>query len=332
MINSLRYIISNQYIPYENLALEKYLLFSVKEDECILYLWQNKNTVVIGKNQNAFKECKVEDLKRDNGYLVRRLSGGGAVYHDLGNLNFTFLVRQENYNLEKQLEVILRAVRKLSINAEKSGRNDITIDGKKFSGNAFFSSNGFNYHHGTLLVNVNMNDLSKYLNVSSDKLKSKGVASVKSRVTNLTSYNPGITVDELKIKLIEAFKEVYKSDPHKISYEKIDVSKIKEFKDEFSSQDFIFGKKIKSEYELAKRFSWGDIQIQVNLSGGFIKDILIYSDAMNEHLIEQVQCVLKGCFFGSCDLCNRLNEIRVEDEISKQMLCDINRLICENLE
>lgn len=331
MINSLKYIISNQYVPYENLALEKYLFFSVKENECILYLWQNKNTIVIGKNQNAFKECKVEDLQRDNGYLVRRLSGGGAVYHDLGNLNFTFLVRQENYNLEKQLEVILKAVRKFSINAEKSGRNDITIDGKKFSGNAFFSSNGFNYHHGTLLVNVNMNDLSKYLNISADKLKSKGVSSVKSRVTNLTEYNKNLTVDKLKTKLIEAFEEVYKIKPEKLNYEEIDKIKIKKFTSEFSSKEFIFGRKINSECEFSHRFSWGDIQIQINLSGGFIRDTVVYSDAMNENLIEKMQSILKGCLFNSRDLCSRINTIKVEDEISYKMLCDINELICENL-
>mgnify|MGYP004479750105 CR=1 FL=1 len=137
MVTKLTYIESNQVNPYKNLAVEEYLLLHCEDKECILYLWQNQNTVVIGRNQNAWKECKVTKLEEENGHLARRLSGGGAVYHDLGNLNFTFLVNKDEYSLEKQLQVIINAMGRLGLKAEKSGRNDILIDGKKFSGNAF---------------------------------------------------------------------------------------------------------------------------------------------------------------------------------------------------
>lgn len=332
MITKLKYIVSDSFLPYENLALEEYLLYSVKKDECILYLWQNKNTVVIGKNQNAFKECKVEELLNSGGHIVRRLSGGGAVYHDLGNLNFTFLVRNENYNVEKQLEVILRAVKKFSINAEKTGRNDITIDGKKFSGNAFFKAGDFRYHHGTLLINVNIDELSKYLNVSMDKLKSKGVTSVKSRVTNLNEYNKNLTVDNLRLKLIESFEEVYGLKAECINAFSIDKCKIEELKNKFSSNDFIFGKKIKSEYEFSKRFSWGDIQFRFNLSGGFVKDLIINSDAMNVDIIEEISSRLKGCLFSSREFCSKLDELKLNNDIIlNSMIDDIKELIHTNL-
>ena len=332
MITKLKYIVSDSFLPYENLALEEYLLYFVKKDECILYLWQNKNTVVIGKNQNAFKECKVEELLNSGGHIVRRLSGGGAVYHDLGNLNFTFLVRNENYNVEKQLEIILRAVKKFSINAEKTGRNDITIDGKKFSGNAFFKSGDFRYHHGTLLVNVNIGELSKYLNVSMDKLKSKGVTSVKSRVTNLNEYNKNLTVDNLKLKLIESFEEVYGLKAECINAFSIDKCKIEELKNKFLSNDFIFGKKIKSEYEFSKRFSWGDIQFRFNLSGGFVKDLIINSDAMNVDIIEEISSRLKGCLFSSREFCSKLDELKSNNDIILNlMIDDIKELIHTNL-
>ena len=198
MIEKITYIESNQFSPYRNLAVEEYLLLHCEDKECILYLWQNQNTVVIGRNQNAWKECKVESLEENGGHLARRLSGGGAVYHDLGNLNFTFLVSKENYSIDRQLEVIVKAVQKLGAKAEKSGRNDILIDGKKFSGNAFYEQEQHCYHHGTLMMNVNKEMLSKYLTVSKEKLQSKGVDSVKSRVTNLVDYIPDLTLEALK--------------------------------------------------------------------------------------------------------------------------------------
>ena len=137
MINRLSYFISSSTNPYLNLAVEEYLLETVKPNQLILYLWQNERTVVIGKNQNAWKECRFQELEADGGHLARRLSGGGAVFHDLGNLNFTFLIPSSDYDLSKQMSVILEAVRSLGIDAQKSGRNDVTVDGKKFSGNAF---------------------------------------------------------------------------------------------------------------------------------------------------------------------------------------------------
>jgi len=209
MVEKITYIESGQFHPYKNLAVEEYLLLHCEPQECILYLWQNQNTVVIGRNQNAWKECKVESLEENGGHLARRLSGGGAVYHDLGNLNFTFLVSKENYSIDRQLEVIVKAVQKLGAKAEKSGRNDILIDGKKFSGNAFYEQEQHCYHHGTLMMNVNKEMLSKYLTVSKEKLQSKGVDSVKSRVTNLVDYIPDLTLEALKKALREAFEEVY---------------------------------------------------------------------------------------------------------------------------
>ena len=143
MIEKALFFRTDNTYPYRNLAVEEFLMKSCADNECILYLWQNRHSVVIGKNQNCWKECNVSRLERDNGYLVRRLSGGGAVYHDMGNLNFTFLVRKSNYDVDRQMSVIIRAMQLLGLEAEKSGRNDALIYGRKFSGNAFYKRHDY---------------------------------------------------------------------------------------------------------------------------------------------------------------------------------------------
>lgn len=327
MVQKITYITSSQYIPYENLALEEYLLNTVEKGTCILYLWQNQRTVVIGKNQNPWKECKIKELEEDGGHLVRRLSGGGAVFHDLGNLNFTFLMRKEDYDLDRQLEVILRAVKNLGIQAEKSGRNDILAEGKKFSGNAFLTNGDRCYHHGTILINVDMNHLSAYLNVSKDKLVSKGVDSVKSRVGNLNTYREDLTIDRMKEELIKAFSEVYGLKAEKMELIKKEMDSLKALTEKFSSFEWNFGKKMEFEDILSDRFAWGGIEIGFIIKGGIVKDCTIYSDAMEVEIIERLKNRLKGCFFKAEQLKAAVDTLGYTGQIEQKMMKDINTLL-----
>jgi len=328
LITNIRYIISKENDPYANLALEEYLLKNVGEQECILYLWQNEKTVVIGKNQNPWKECKFTELEKDGGKLARRLSGGGAVFHDLGNLNFTFLVRKENYDLEKQLEVILKAVNHLGIPAEKSGRNDITVDGRKFSGNAFYSDGIHNYHHGTILVHVDMRMLSHYLNVAKDKLVSKGVDSVRSRVVNLQEYRPDLNIDTMKEELILAFGKVYGLHPQPLELELINDKEIDKGVEKFSSWEWIFGRKIEFSDTFGRRFSWGNIELQFCVVAGIIKECAVYSDSLYTEYIEQISSHIIGKSFTADTMEEVLHEMPV-DENTKVIQEDIITLIRE---
>ena len=297
MIETLATFDSGSFDPYLNLAMEQHLLETVKGGCCLLYLWQNQNTVVIGRNQNPWAECRATLLESEGGHLARRLSGGGAVFHDVGNLNFTFLVPTEDYDLRKQQRVLLEACRAFGIPAELSGRNDLTADGRKFSGNAFYRSGDRSYHHGTLLVNVDGEKLSRYLTPTKAKLETKGVASVRSRVVNLVELCPTLTIDGLKRALVDAFETVYglKSTPKVLTDE--DNARIDELWEHYASWDWRYGQKLPFTLRTEGRFAWGGAELQLQINEGVIQRTAVYSDDMDFAFPPALEQALTGCRF-----------------------------------
>lgn len=302
MITQARFIESTQHEPYTNLALENYLLETVARDMCILYLWQNQRTVVIGRNQNAWQECRVSELTADGGHLARRLSGGGAVFHDLGNLNFTFLLPEKDFDLDRQLAVILQALHCVGLKAEKSGRNDLTIDGRKFSGNAFYHTKERAYHHGTLLVNVNGEDLSRYLQVDPQKLQSNGVASVKSRVVNLGELQAMLTISQLKKALVEAFGDVYGVAPQALETQNFNQKRLTQLTEQYASWDWCYGAKIAFTHRFKQRFAWGSVECLWQVKSGRIAQAAVYSDAMDGETFAALSAVLTGVRYNREDI------------------------------
>lgn len=288
-------ISTDQTDPYHNLALEELLLHRVQPGQCILYLWQNQHTVVIGRNQHAENECHIQALEADGGHLARRLSGGGAVYHDLGNLNFTFLVPTEDYDVAKQTEVILRAVQLVGVRAEKTGRNDLTVDGKKFSGHAYYRTGGKSYHHGTLMVDVDKEPLAKYLNASPLKLKAKGVASVRSRVANLVEFVPGLTIPALKDALVTAFGEVYGLPVQNLSEDELDKDRLEAGRARFASPEWKYGSTRPLDNSREERFDWGTVRLDFSLKAGAVSEAALWSDGLEADFLERVPALLRGC-------------------------------------
>lgn len=311
MTGNLRIIRTDTHNPWWNLAVEEYMLERVERGQCILYLWQNENTIVIGRNQNPWKECKTELFENEGGKLARRLSGGGAVYHDLGNLNFTFIAGREIYDLDKQMSVILGAVNSLGIKAELSGRNDLTADGRKFSGNAFCFRKSGAYHHGTVLVSADFGKLSKYLQVSKEKMRSKGVQSVQSRVVNLAEFQPSLTIDKMAGALIESFMSVYGGTApveNAINDGQAGKLALEELYNKYASWDWRYGEAPKFDVDIETRFAWGGVEIGFKLENGLVKEASVYSDALLEDYIAALPVIFKGCSFSSKLLAERLRK------------------------
>ena len=320
MINKISVYSSDNFNPYENLAAEKWLFENVGDDELILYLWQNKNTVVIGKNQNPWAECNLAKMKNDGIFLARRNSGGGAVFHDLGNLNFTFISTSQNYSLEKNMEVISTACHKGGIQTELSGRNDILANGRKFSGNAFLNSRGKSYHHGTILINADTEKVQKYLTPSKAKLEAKGVKSVKSRIINLIEINPELSCDKMKTYLYEAMEEYYG-----LKMQIIDHVPYDEYTNEFSDHDYLYGSQPPFTFTCEKRFPWGSADLRINVKNGKIYEIKLYTDAMDEELSNRTETALYDCPFNISSISEKLLSELCEDRAK-----DLTGLLVEN--
>lgn len=297
MTQTLFTVTSDSFDPYYNLALEEHLLSLVPKQGCILYLWQNEHTVVIGRNQNPWAECRTSLLQEEGGHLARRLSGGGAVYHDLGNLNFTFVCAEENYDLQKQLSVIQKAVGRAGIEAVFSGRNDLLADGRKFSGNAFYHSKGKAYHHGTLLIDTDVSKMGRYLSPPKAKLETKGIASVRSRVVNLKALSPALTCDAMKGYMVQAFSEIYGVTPQALPFTDADNAEIIKLKTRYESEDWLYGKPMPFSCTLENHFSFGNLQLQLFVEGGIIRSLQVYTDAMDADLPQKLANVLTGCPF-----------------------------------
>ncbi|MEG0357015.1 MAG: lipoate--protein ligase [Christensenellaceae bacterium] len=316
MLNKFYYYVNESNNPHNTLAIEEYMLNHINSGEIVLYLYTHHDSVIIGKNQNAWAECRHEKLIADGGKLARRISGGGAVFHDSGNLNFSFIVDKENYDLHRQLKVMLDAAKSFGIDAAFSGRNDIMAGDRKFSGNAFcFRKNGA-FHHGTILIDANMTKLSEYLAVSKDKIESKGIASVRSRVVNLKELNPAITPQSMEEALKQSFIAEY-GEITPYAFSDAARAEIAEIEKRNASWEWLFGQSPKFDITLKTRFDWGGIELLLCLSDAKITQAHLYSDAMDADFLSSIPKQLVGCVFQSDELAARLRQIKATPEQSK---------------
>ncbi len=302
-----RFLVSPQYNPYLNLAVENSLLDMPSDGEVSFFLWQNHRTVVIGQNQNPYAECDVSSLEGEGGCLMRRRTGGGAVYHDLGNLNFTYVAPAERYDAARQFSVIQQALAQFGLTAERSGRNDLTASGRKISGSAFSIGRTQRLHHGTLLLRTNVADLQRYLKPNPAKLQKHGVESVRSRVANIADLlaengNPlgqaptEQIVSATREALAAAFANEY-GQPQLLDWNRMaDLPAVRELYAQLTAPEWLYGRWREFRATKSRLFSWGFVEIGLSIdqAANTISEVAIASDSLCPEAIAQAESLLRN--------------------------------------
>lgn len=265
-------VISEEFDPYFNIAAEHQLFLSSEED-IHLFLWQNDSSVIIGRNQNLYAECDLTYLKEHDIKAVRRFSGGGAVYHDKGNVNFTFITKEASANQDHFIRLIQSAMQRLGIDCEFSGRNDLLYKNRKFSGHAYYTDGDHYMYHGTVLVNVNFEQLEHALTPSKMKLKSKGVESVRSRVINLSEINSEITAQSV----IRAFMEAFECNHMEIINKKNFQPPLENV---LSSDNWMFAQSPKFDAQLERNYPFGNMSVSISIADDLIQNVKINTDSL----------------------------------------------------
>lgn len=323
--------------PRINLAIETFLLKNMPLDEPILLFYINEPSIIIGRNQNTIEEINKEYVDEHQIHVVRRLSGGGAVYHDLGNLSFSFIMPDDGdsfRDFQKFTQPIIEALQKMGVEgAQLKGRNDLVINDQKFSGNAMYATNGRMFAHGTIMFDSDINEVVNALKVRKDKIESKGIKSIRSRVTNIKPFLPkekqGMTTEEFRDKILLEIFDVSSLDQIKQYHlTEEDWVKINQISDEYyRNWDWNYGRSPEFNLERRKRFPIGSIEVRLDVVGSVIKEAKIFGDFFGLGEIHDVEEKLQGVKYEKSALEQVVDSIDLEYYFGKITKTDFLELI-----
>jgi len=308
--------------PWFNLATEDHIFRDMDPSVDVLFLWRNQPNIVIGRHQNPWAECDLEAMEEHGVLLTRRQSGGGAVYQDLGNSCFTFLSGKASYSVERNFELLIAALQRLGITAEKTGRNDVVVDGRKVSGSAFKLASDRAFHHGTMLLHTDLSRLGALLRPDPRKLAAKGVASVRSRVANLTEWVADLDHDRFCDAMVDTFREHH---DHDAPVELLDRSALEAipslaaYYQHQSDWKWRFGETPDFAITLKARFDWALVDVHLNTARGLVTAARVFSDSLRPDMIERVGEVLVGTPYRGVDLAARVRTVDVEDDAQGEL-------------
>lgn len=315
--------------PSLNLAAEEYLLRQVLPGEDILLFYINEPSIIIGRNQNTLEEINQAYVEANHIHVVRRLSGGGAVYHDLGNLNFSFInpnTPDNVLNFQKFTAPVIRSLREMGVPAELSGRNDILVDGRKISGNAQYIAGKRMVSHGTLLFNSDLSRVSEALNVKQSKIASKGIKSVRSRVANISEFliEP-MDIGAFRTRLLYSLFEEGRLQEYRLTGS--DWQAIHALADErYRRWDWNYGRSPDFNIQKTRRFAGGEIDARIDVQGGFIQQVKFYGDFFGQGDPAELEARLAGLRYTSADLSRALLDVDVSryfSGLTNQELLDL---------
>lgn len=315
----MKYIEIKTTDPHFNLAAEEYLLLTCEPGESYFLLWQNEPSIIIGKHQNTMEEINTEYVDRHGIHVVRRMSGGGAVYHDLGNLNYSFIIgngQRDLFDFGKYAKPIVDLLVQLGVDASISGRNDLLIGERKFSGTAQYVKNQRLLHHGTLLYASELEHLVEALNVSGEKIESKGVKSIRSRVTNIQEHMPA-SMDLMDFwKLLSQHVSTQYEDWEPSALTEEQLQGIRQLADEkYRSWEWKFGASPVFNYKNSKRFQGGKLEVLLEVKEGIIKDCKFYGDFFSGEDFPLLEQRLIGLRYEQNEILQALEEFRGKDLI-----------------
>ncbi len=338
-MTKLKVFLSDSLNPHLNLATEEWIFHNLDPSQQILFLWRNEETVVIGRNQNPWSECNLAKMKEDNVHLARRTTGGGAVFHDLGNTNFTFLSPKESYKRENNVQVIFNALKTFGIQGEASGRNDLLIpfhDGpRKFSGSAYREKKDRAFHHGTLLLHTDLTRLGNYLTPNPKKLQSKGKESVRARVANLSEVAAEIKHQHIVDTMVKAFEDFYGAKAEIESLTMASLQQMPELKsqyDQLSSWDWLYGNTLEFSHKMDEYLSLGFFDIHFKVEEGQIRDLKIYTDCLYPTLIDELSEALRDKAYRADTVQVAMKELKQKYPDLAPGLTELEQWICKQIE
>ncbi len=310
-------IINDSKKPQYNLALEEYVFKYLNVDDDFILLWQNEPSVIIGRNQNTIEEINNTYINMHNINVVRRITGGGAVYHDFGNLNYSFISKKAEDNINnfrKFTQPVIDMLNELGVKAEFTGRNDITIEGKKISGNAQSYYRNSVLHHGTILFDADLEMVTNVLNVKLDKIESKGIKSIRSRVTNILPYlEKEMTLDEFKDKLLKHILKTDNITSYIYTLTDSDKEKINQLmKNKYLTWEWNYGESPKFNLQKEGRYQGGKIDVRLNVVDGIIKELKIYGDFFGKEDISELEALLTNQRYDEKTIMNILKNSNLE--------------------
>ena len=329
----MKLIVNTNNDPTVNLALEEYCVRNLDvENEMYLLFYINEPSIIIGKHQNTIEEINKEYVDENGIKVVRRISGGGAVYHDFGNLNFSFITKYSPeffHNFEKFTKPVVETLREMGVNAELGGRNDITVDGRKISGNAQFTNLKSMFSHGTLLFNSHIEDVVQALNVKQDKIESKGIKSVRSRVANITEFlKEEMTITEFRERIIKSiFKDYDEMPVYELNdYEWTEVNKLSEAK--YKTWEWNFGRSPEFNIQKVNRFDFGQVDARIFVKEGKIKNIKFFGDFLGYGDSEDIEKKLEGIVYKEEEVSEALKDTDFKYYFGNIELKDFVKFIC----